>query len=204
MSVRRESERQPGPPGQPPDPAVVRKGRRTMLLIALVAAAPAVASYAVYYFFPPDGRVNYGELLPTAPVPALSVKAADGAPFAISALAGKWVLALSAPSACDAGCVQALYATRQARTIQGREKERVVRVWFVTDDGPIDAALLAQHPELVVVRAEPAAWARMEVGADRILLLDPLQNRVLAFPRDPDIKAMAKDVTRLLKASRIG
>jgi hypothetical protein len=27
---------------------------------------------------------------------------------------------------------------------------------------------------------------------------------VLAYPRDPDIKAMARDITRLLRASRIG
>lgn len=187
-----------------PDPVAVRKGRRTMLLIALIAAAPAVASYTVYYFFPPDRRANYGELLPTAPVPAIAAKAADGAPFALSSLAGKWVLALAGPSACDAGCVQAIFATRQARTIQNKEKERVVRVWFVTDDGPIDTALLAQNPELIVVRSDPATWASFEVGTDRIILLDPLQNRVLAFPRDPDIKAMAKDVSRLLKASRIG
>jgi len=187
-----------------PDPVAVRKGRRTMLLIALVAAAPAVASYTIYYFFPPDKRANYGELLPTAPVPAIAAKAADGAPFALSTLAGKWVLAMAAPSACDAGCVQALFATRQARTIQNKEKERVVRVWFVTDDDPIDAALLAQHPELIVVRSDPATWAHFDVGTERIVLLDPLQNRVLAFPRDPDIKAMAKDVSRLLKASRIG
>ena len=97
-----------------------------------------------------------------------------------------------------------LALSRQARTIQNKEMERVVRMWFVTDDGPIDAALLAQHPELIVVRSDPATWARFDVGTERIVLLDPLQNRVLAFPRDPDIKAMAKDISRLLKASRIG
>ncbi len=187
-----------------PDSVAVRKGRRTMLLIALIAAAPAVASYTIYYFFPPDKRANYGELLPTAPMPPTAAKAADGTPFMLSTLAGKWVLALAAPSACDAGCAKALFATRQARTIQNKEMERVVRVWFVTDDGPIDTALLAQHPELIVVRSDPATWARFEVGTERIVLLDPLQNRVLAFPRDPDVKAMAKDVSRLLKASRIG
>ncbi len=183
---------------------VVRKNRRMMYLIALIAAAPAVASYSIYYFFPPDRRANYGELLPTRPAPALTGTAVDGAPFAFASLAGKWVLAVAGPSACDAGCAQALYATRQARTIQGREMDRVVRVWFVTDDGPVDNAVLAQHPGLLVVRAGPAGWAAWNVSADRIVLLDPLQNLVLAFPREPDIKALAKDVTRVLKASRIG
>ncbi|MEP7327565.1 MAG: hypothetical protein ABI777_00035 [Betaproteobacteria bacterium] len=188
----------------PPITPAVRKNRRTLYLIALIAAAPAIASYTVYYFFPPDRRANYGELLPTHPAPALTGVAADGAPFAFSTLAGKWVLAMAAPAGCDAACIQALYATRQARTIQGREMERLVRVWFVTDDATIDPALLTEHPGLLVVRGRPEAWSRLNVGPDRMVLLDPLQNLVLAFPRNPDIKAMARDLSRLLKASRIG
>ena len=184
--------------------AAVRKNRRTMVLIALIAAAPAIASYTIYYFVPPETLANYGQLLPTLPAPTLTGAAPDGTPFSLTSLAGKWVLALAAPAACDQGCVQALYATRQARTIQGREMERVVRVWFVTDAGPIDNDLLAQNPGLAVVRGDSAAWARLDIGADRIVLLDPLQNLVLAFPRAPDIKALAKDLSRLLKASRIG
>jgi hypothetical protein len=34
--------------------------------------------------------------------------------------------------------------------------------------------------------------------------MDPLGNQVLAWPRPPDPKALAKDLGRLLKASRIG
>jgi hypothetical protein len=35
-------------------------------------------------------------------------------------------------------------------------------------------------------------------------LVDPLGNLVLRYPEDPDVKGMAKDIGRLLKASRIG
>ena len=84
---------------------------------------------------------------------------ADGQPFALSQLRGKWVLLVSAPGGCDARCAQALYATRQARTIQGRERERVQRVWLVTDDAAPDAALLAQHPDLQVARVPRAVLA---------------------------------------------
>jgi hypothetical protein len=35
-------------------------------------------------------------------------------------------------------------------------------------------------------------------------LIDPLGNWVLAWPADPDIKALAKDLGRVLRASRIG
>jgi len=182
-----------------PDPATVRRSRRTLLLIALVAVAPVVASYAVYYWFPRDRQVNYGDLLPTAPAPEVGATA-----FRLSDLRGKWVVAVAAPGACDASCTAALYATRQARTIQGREMDRVTRVWFVTDDAKADPALLAEHPDLKVVRAGEGALASWPGGADRIYLLDPLGNLVLAWPRAPDIKAVGKDIGRVLKASRIG
>ncbi|MFO1322709.1 MAG: cytochrome c oxidase subunit I [Burkholderiales bacterium] len=184
--------------------ATVRKGRRTLLLIALVAVAPVVASYAAYYWFPRDKHVNYGELLATRPATDVGGAYLDGRPFRMSDLRGKWLVVAAAPAACDGDCAKALYATRQARTMQGREMERIVRVWFVTDDATPDAALLAQHPDLVAVRVTPAAIAAWGADGHRIVAVDPLGNLVLAYPRDPDIKGVARDLTRLLKASRIG
>jgi hypothetical protein len=189
---------------KPPIPAEARaRGRRTLLLLALVVITPVIASYSAYYFFPREQRTNYGELLAT-PAPALAGTRADGQPFALTQLKGKWVLAAGAPGACDAACTGALHATRQARTIQGREMERVQRVWLVTDDAVPDPALLAQHPDLMVVHVPRSAAAALPAGADRIYLIDPLGNLVLAFPADPDIRKVAKDIERVLKASRIG
>ena len=179
-------------------------GRRTLIVLALVTMAPILASYGAYYLFPRDAQANYGELLPTRPAPEIAGAALDGAPFRVAGLSGKWVLALAAGGACDAACQQQLYATRQARAIQGKSMDRVVRVWLVTDDAPPPPALLAQHPDVVAARVAPDALAAWGRGGDRIYVVDPLGNLVLAFPRDPDVKAMAKDLTRLLKASRIG
>ena len=192
------------PVNAPLSPEARAKGRRTLLLLAVVAIAPVVASYSVYYFFPREQRTNYGELLVTAPAPALAGTRADGQPFALAQLRGRWVLIVSAPGACDASCTQALHATRQARTIQGREKERVQRIWLVTDNATPDPALLAQHPDLQVAHMPREALAGLPGGMDRIYLVDPLGNLVLAFPVDPDIKKVAKDVERVLRASRIG
>ena len=173
-------------------PEARRRNRRTLILIAIVAVAPVVASYVAYYFFPRDHQVNYGELLPTQPPP-------DAA--ALAEFKGRWVLAMSAPGACDASCKGALYATRQARTMQNREMERVVRVWLVPDAAPSDPTLLAEHRDMAVRRGSLATWP---AGGDRIYLVDPLGNLVLAWPRDPDIKKLGADLGRLLKASRIG
>ena len=187
----------------PLPPATRAKGRRTLVLLAAVAIAPVIASYSAYYFFPREQRTNYGELLAT-PAPPLAGSRADGQPFALTQLHGKWVLIASAPGDCDATCAQALHATRQVRTIQGREMERVQRVWLVTGAALPDPALLAQHPDLLVARVPQDALAGLPAGADRIYIVDPLGNLVLAFPPDPDIKRAAKDVERLLRASRIG
>jgi cytochrome oxidase Cu insertion factor (SCO1/SenC/PrrC family) len=187
------------PPARP-----ATRGRRTLLLIAAVAIAPVVASYVTYYFFPRDTQVNYGTLLPTAPAPAVEGVGEGGRPFRLADLKGKWVLVVSGGGRCDAVCARALYATRQARTMQGREQERVARAWLVTDDVAPSPAQLAEHAGLVVARVPPAAAAALPGGAAAIYLVDPLGNLVLRYSEDPDIKALAKDLGRLLKASQIG
>jgi hypothetical protein len=188
-----------GAPGPPPG-----RGRRTLLLIAAIVVAPLVASYAAYYLFPRDQRVNYGTLLPTVPAPAIEGSRDDGSPFRLEDLRGRWVLLVSGRGKCDSACERTLHAIRQARTMQGKDQERIVRVWIVVGDAAPAATLLAKHPGLVVVRAAEAAPAMLSGGADSLYLIDPLGNLVLRFPDDPDIKGIANDLTRLLKASRIG
>ena len=49
--------------------------------------------------------------------------------------------------------------------------------------------------------------AKLPAGAsvrDHIYLVDPLGNVMLRYPRDPDPSRVKKDLTRLLKVSRIG
>ena len=180
------------------------RARRTLLLIAAIGIAPIVASYAAYYIWPPQARINYGELLPTRPAPLLEGVRSDGRTFRLADLRGRWVLLMSSPARCDVICERMLYATRQARTIQGGDQDRVVRVWLVPSEGDVPPALLARHPGLEVVRIAQAAQANLATSDRRIYLIDPLGNWVLAWPADPDIKALAKDLGRVLRASQIG
>jgi hypothetical protein len=180
------------------------QARRTLLLIMLVGLAPVVASYAFYYLAPHAAQANYGELLPTRSVPEIAGALSDGRHFRLSDLRGRWVIAAAAPGSCNAACARTLYATRQARTMQGRERDRVVRVWLVTDGASVAPTLLAEQPGLVVVRTGPDSAAALTGGGGRIALIDPFGNQVLAWPADPDIKGVARDLTRVLKASQIG
>ena len=184
-------------------PRAPRRGRHTVAWIAAVTLAPIIASYAVYYFFPRAPTANYGTLLPTAPIPGIEGTRPDGSPFRLDDLRGRWVLVAQGGD-CDAGCERRLYATRQARTMQGKEQERIARVFLRTGGADLPEALVAQHPGLIVARTTAAVAAKFPGGPGALYLVDPLGNLVLRYPDDPDIKKMAGDLTRLLKASRIG
>ena len=179
-----------------------RRTRPMLVLLAAIAVAPVALSYLAYYALPRDARVNYGTLLATEPLAGFAGTRADGAAFASADLRGRWTMLIAAPGACDARCRAALYASRQARTIQNAERDRVQRVWLIPDDVAPSAQLLADHPDLVAVRVR--TLAPLPEGAERIYLVDPLGNFVLAWPSNPDIKALANDLSRLLRASRIG
>lgn len=179
-------------------------GRRIIFLIAALALAPIVAAYVIYYLFPREPAANYGTLLPTVPAPQIAGTRADGSPFRLDELRGRWVLLWSAPGDCGSACDKALYATRQARAMQGKDQERIVRAWLVAGDAMPAPALLAPHPDLVVIRVSGSAPDLLPGGAGTVYVIDPLGNLVLRYPDDPDIRGIANDLTRLLKASRIG
>jgi hypothetical protein len=184
--------------------AAAARARRTLLLIAATCVAPVIASYAIYYFYPRSAQVNYGTLLPTAPAPDLVGTTADGAPFRLADLRGRWVLLAGGATGCDAGCERTLYATRQAHTMQGKERDRVVRVWLDGGGTPPTPEMRSAHPGLVVARVAPDTLAALPGAHPGIWLIDPLGNLVLAYPADPDIKGLAKDLARVLRASGIG
>lgn len=153
----------PTPPATPATPRP-GSGRRMLVLIALVASAPFLLAVIVYNFFPRSAETNYGTLLPVGPAPALEGRQLAGPAFRLSDLGGRWVVLVAAPGGCDAACGRELYATRQARTIQGRESDRVVRVWLVPDGTPPSPALLKEHPDLMVAQVDPAMLARLPAG----------------------------------------
>lgn len=184
------------------------EGRRTLLLLALVALSPIVASYVAFYGFAPPKRMNYGELLDPRPAPAIAGMYADGKPFALAELRGKWVLLVVSGPECDDACRRALHTTRIVRTIQARERDRVLRAWLRPEAAPPPPdGLLAGDPGLIAARAAAVELSRLPIdagGAPGILLLDPRGNLVLRYGGDPDAERMAKDLERLLRVSQIG
>lgn len=184
---------------------------RVLYLLIAVCVAPVVASYLAYYVFPPSGRTNHGELIvPQRPTPALALRQFDGAAFGLDRLRGSWVMVKVADAACEDACRRQLWVMRQLRTMQGKDADRIERVLLVADGAAVDAALLREFEGLRVlrgVRAELEAF--LPVGADsrvddHVYLIDPLGNLMLRWPRNAEPARMKRDLSKLLKASRIG
>lgn len=179
-------------------PERARRGRAKLVLLAAAFALPLVLATLAHVFdWAPGTTANYGELV--APPRPLA-----GPPF--DALRGKWVLVSFDAAACDAYCERKLYFMRQVRRAQGKDQDRVERLWVLTDEGRPRAELLAAI-EGTRVERNAALAARFPAGAshaDHVYIVDPLGNLMMRYPRDPDPSRMLKDLQRLLRLSQIG
>jgi hypothetical protein len=187
------------------------KGRLKMLAVMLVCAAPVIASYFTYYVIRPEGRRNYGELIdPQRTLPTATAQKLDGSPLPLPTLKGQWLLVSVAGGACDAQCQQHLYFQRQLREGLGREKDRLDWVWLISDETPIDAALLPAVDKATVLRVPDSVltqWLAPTNGhalKDHLYVVDPMGNWMMRFPAQMDVPGAAKakkDLERLLRAS---
>lgn len=189
------------------------RSRLSLFLVLAVCAAPVVASYLVYYFVRPDARSNYGTLIePQRPVPSLTLKTLDGRAVADAGWRGKWSMLMVAGGACDDACRADLYHLRQVRLTTGKDRDRVQRLWLISDDAPPPTNVIREYDGTGMLRADPRelrAWlADPATPGDRyaahIYLVDPLGNLMMRFPADADPNRTKRDLQRLLRASRVG
>jgi hypothetical protein len=179
-----------------------------MLAIAALCLAPFVAALIAYYYWQPQGGVNYGEIIPARALIDPPLRHLDQHAFKLSELRGKWIVLQLDEAACAAACNTKLYNMRQVRLAQGREMERVERVWLILDEAPLETRLMREYEGTRMLRAGGsslvAEFAPSGGMRDHIYLIDPLGNLMLRFPKDADPREMYKDLARLLRASRIG
>jgi hypothetical protein len=186
-------------------------GRVKMLLVLLMCAAPVILSYITYYVIRPEGRTNYGTLVqPSRSLPALPLTALDGSPVDAGTLKGQWLLVAVGSGACDAACDKQLFMQRQLREMLGRERDRLDKVWFITDNTPVSPTLQqalggpAPVKALRVPREALAAWLAPEQGQAleaHLYVVDPLGEWMMRMPADPQPGRIKRDLDRLLRAS---
>jgi hypothetical protein len=187
------------------------RGRWKMIIVMLCCAAPVIASYFTYYVIRPEGRSAYGELVnPQRTVPDLPAATRDGAPIRLSTLKGQWLLIAVADAHCDALCEQQLYLQRQLRESLGREKDRLDRVWLVSDAAPVPSRLdqgLRGATVLRVPAAQLDQWLAAAPGhslSEHLFVVDPMGNWMMRFPARMDAAGASRakrDLDRLLRAS---
>jgi hypothetical protein len=188
-------------------------GRFKMLLIMAACAAPMIASYALYYGVRPTGGATaYSDLIqPTVAMPAVPALPLDGgAPQVLRGLAGQWLLVVVDSGACADACEQRLYMQRQLREMNGRDRDRIDKLWLVIDDAPVKPALqqaLAATPGMHILRvprATVAAWLKPAPGQaleDHLYIVDPLGEWMMRAPAQADPSKLKRDIGRLLRAS---
>jgi len=86
---------------------------------------------------------------------------------------------------------------------------------FIAEGECCDRQLLgAQHPDLITIRATPAAEPLLGLlpdfngiapaAADRVYVIDPLGNLMMSYAPDAKPKGMLEDLKRLLGLSHVG
>ncbi len=185
-----------------------RGARFNLLAIAFVSIAPFAAALIAYFYWHPQGGTNYGELIAPRPLSESPLRQLDGRAFRLSELRGRWILLQLDRAECGDACRAKLYDMRQVRLAQGREMERVERVWLILDDAPLETRLMREYDGTRMLRAGasplPAEFPPPGGAREHIYVVDPHGNLMLRFPKNADPARMNKDLARLLRASRIG
>jgi len=191
-----------------------------LVLVFLCTLAPIVAAFVLYYNpqWWPEETSNYGTLIdPQRPMPSaqeLQLTTLDGQPFDLQSLKGKWLLVSVGEAACPESCARKLFITRNSHASQGKNVDRLMRVWFITDDAEVPAKVLEAYRGTVMVRARPEQLARFLLARDTVAgqpglldpiwVIDPLGNLMLQFPANADGVSVRKDISKLVYNSRIG
>ena len=117
---------------------------------------------------------------------------------------------MEAGGACDAVCERHLWVQRQLRETLGREKDRLDKVWLITDAAEprgqtLDAITIHTNETVLRIPAQAlAAWLRPAAGqalTDHLYIVDPLGNWMMSVPANPDPAKLKRDVEKLLRAS---
>jgi hypothetical protein len=113
-------------------------------------------------------------------------------------------------SACAADCVQHLFIQRQLREMLNKDKDRVDRIWLVSDDSAMNQDVRSLLAETTVLRVSADvlhAWLgdmSAKEASQFLFVIDPQGNAMLRMPADMNGKqaSAAKNMLqKLLMAS---
>ncbi len=200
---------------QQTDSVNVKSNRRTLIFVMAIFALPVIASMLLYLTgWKPSATVNYGQLIqPARQIGDETLTTLDGKSVQLKALHGKWTMVYFGSSSCSEACMKNLYYMRQVHAAQGKEVDRLQRVFIVTDTQATTTlkSKLVEYPDMFVWKAENTVMAdlakRFEFKSEQlaenhgIYLVDPQGNLMMHYAPGSDPAGMRKDMVRLLKYS---
>ncbi len=186
-----------------------KRSRLTLVLIFALFLLPFLGAWVMNFFgdFAPEATTNHGALVqPVLPIHATGLIDVQDKVLDSEYFQGKWTLVYPLAGDCDDVCHQVLYVLRQVRLAQGKNIDRVQRLFLLqTASTPDWVAEVRQHyPGLTVVRPAGAEVASEFPAPGRIYLVDPLGNLMMEYAVDVDARGMVKDLERLLRISYVG
>jgi hypothetical protein len=193
------------------------KTKRPLILIMLTCILPILASYTAFYLLPKrENTVNHGILVnPQRDIPEIKLLENKS----LYDFKGKWILLIANSSNCDDKCAKKLYIMRQLRHTQGKEAGRIVPIWLITDNNPVSEQLSKAYADDIgavkFLRLQQDAtsisntnnvynWLNIGDIKNNIYLIDPQQHLMMYYNEKHEPKGMIKDITKLLKWSRVG
>jgi hypothetical protein len=176
-----------------------------LFLLGVISVAPFAGSLLLYYFWKPQYFTNYGELIAAVPFAGVTIPARSGKPFRVDDLRGKWVFLMADSGNCDDYCQSKLYVMRQIRLTQGKDQERIERVWLIPDGVPPPPGIEVEYQGTrTILPATDEFLSRLpapDSPRDHIYVIDPFGNLMMRFPRNVDAQRMKNDVNKLIKVS---
>ena len=195
-----------------------KRNLKPFWIILAISGLPYLLSwiwYANMDNLPDIAANNRGELIePSRPLANMKLATVDGGLLDTNTLKGNWILMMAGSSDCNEACLKNVYFMRQVRRLMGEERDKIKRIFVMTDKSRL-ASFKEQvsdfgNMQIVSTDAEQGNTLIEKMTIDnnspenRIFIVDPLANLMMAYPQDVDPEDIAKDFRRLLKVVRIG
>ena len=157
-------------------------------------------------FWTPKSFVNYGDLLEPRPFNSFFNSQNSVIENLMQDIRGRWSLVVFDQGGCPEECQSKLYWIRQLRLSQGREKDRLERIWFVTDNlypSP-DIVKNFKGTRIINLHHHSLSFHPPDelVPEKNIFLIDTYGNLMMHYPESFEPDEVKKDLKKLLKISK--
>ena len=200
---------------------MMARQRAILILLFAVFALPPLLSWFLFNYTDMGRESDTGGhgtlVVPPKPVPDWPLVDMAGNTEAERRVHGKWTLVYLLDGPCQETCLGNLYKMRQLRLATGKYAHRIQRAVLVVDNNrhALTTGQLLDYPGQLVLFPENMDAGSLESlfkrGTDdrpfiqeRLYLIDPLGNLMMSYAAETAPKGIIKDLTRLLKYSRIG